>query len=66
MSKMRYFNNKFSKFAKHWGLCAPSTPLISDFDDLKLSDLPKSVFSTVYGEIEFNSYDVISVTPSLL
>jgi len=24
MSKMHYFNNKFSKIAKRWGLSAPS------------------------------------------
>jgi len=26
MPKMHYFSNKFSKFAKHWGLTAPSVP----------------------------------------
>jgi len=38
MTKMHYFNNKFSKIAKRWELCAPLT---SDFSDLKLRDLPK-------------------------
>jgi len=29
MSKIRYFNNKFSKIAKSWGLSASSAPLTS-------------------------------------
>jgi len=45
MSKIRYFNNKFSKIAKRWELCTHSVPLTSDFSDLKLRDLSKSVFS---------------------
>jgi len=42
MSKMRYFNNKFSKIAKRWRF---SAPLTSDFGDLKFRDFPKSGFS---------------------
>jgi len=38
---MHYYNNKFSKIAKRWGLDATSAPLTSDFGDLKLHDLPK-------------------------
>jgi len=30
MSKIRYFNNKLSKIAKCWRLCAPSAQLTSD------------------------------------
>jgi len=41
MSKMRYFNNAFSKIAKWWRLFALSSPLIFDLGDLKLRDLPK-------------------------
>jgi len=44
ISKMRYFNNIFSKIAEHWGLSAPSVPLTLDFGDLKLRDLPKLRF----------------------
>jgi len=42
---MRYFNNKYFKNAKRWGLCASSAPLTSNFGDLKLRDLPKLCFS---------------------
>jgi len=41
MSKMGYFNNKFSKIAKRWGLSAPITSLPFDIVDLKLCDLAK-------------------------
>jgi len=44
MSKIRYFNNKFSKIAKPWGISVPSAPLASDFCDLKLRDLLKLWF----------------------
>jgi len=45
MSEMRYFNNQVLKIAKRWSLCAPSAPLTTDFGDLNLRDLSKSVFS---------------------
>jgi len=38
MSKMRYFNNKFSKIAKR---CGRGAQLTSDICELKLRDLPK-------------------------
>jgi len=44
MTKMRYFNNKFSKITESWRLSAPSAPLTSDFGDLKLRDFPKLWF----------------------
>jgi len=44
MSKMRYFNNKFSKITKGWGICTPSAPLTSDFGEINLRDLPKLWF----------------------
>jgi len=44
MSEMSYFN-KFSKIVKLCRLCATNAQLTSDFGDLKLRDLPKSVLS---------------------
>jgi len=44
MSKLRYFNIKFSKIAKRWGLSASSVLLTPDFGNLKLCDLPKIEF----------------------
>jgi len=63
--QMHYFSNKFSKIGKRWGLSAPS----AHFYDLKLRDLPKFVvYQTDYDEIELKniSYDIISVTSSLI
>jgi len=47
MSKIRYFNNKFSKISSVGvgDSAPPSASLTFDFGDLKLHDLPKSVFS---------------------
>jgi len=45
MSKMSYFNYKFSKIAKRWRLCSRGASLPSDFGGLKWRDLPKSDFS---------------------
>jgi len=63
---MHYFSNKFSKIANRQalGLFAPISSFIFDFGDLKLRDLPKLIMTTlIFKKI---SYDVISVTSSLL
>jgi len=69
MSKICYFNVKFSKIAKRWGLFAHSCiPLKPDFDDLKLRDLLKlRFFKRIMTNSNFKniSYDVILVTSSL-
>jgi len=63
MSKMLYFNNKFSKFANRGELCAPSAPLASNFGDLKLREL--CFFKRILTKSNFQkkiSYDVIVIT----
>jgi len=67
VSKMRNFNNKFSKIAKHWGFCVPmQRPINLRFWWRKVSQI--LVFQIDYDKIELLkiSYDVISVTSSLL
>jgi len=38
---MLYFNNKFSKIAKRWGLSVPQRPLTFNIGHLKLPGLAK-------------------------
>jgi len=68
MFKIHYFINNFLKIAKCKGISCPSAPT-SDFSGLKLRDLLKLWFFKwimTKSNIKNISYDVISVTSSLL
>jgi len=53
MSKMYYFNNKFSKIAKRWGLSAPSAIFNHQFCWSEVAWFgPIVVLQSMYDEIE--------------
>jgi len=68
MSKMPYFNNKFSKSPSAGGP-PPQRPIYSRFGDLKLRDLPKLCFfkqimtkSDFKNQLRCHFSDVIVIT----